>query len=381
MLLVYGGTLFQFVDLIFIVETQDEFCDNVYLTLAFFISCLKMYSVLSSRENITAMTNMLESAPFQPETKEEIEIREKCDKQASSNAFYYALLIELTATIISVLTLPISGLHKDESRKLLYRMWLPINYTSTARYSFIYAQQMLSLGFSALLHVACDCLVWALLMFTYNQIEIFGHRLKHIKRNDQNETTRLCIRYHNLIYRYSKPIVFQIYFTQIHRLSTNAMKEESKQQIRLVHDSRFATMINKEFESVIFIQFATSMLTICINLYILTSANISFERILQLTMYSSCMLTQIYIFCWYGNEVKLKSLDISNMIFELDWPPLEKTTKHDLLMIMMRATSPIEVTSAHVVTMNLQSFVVVSMEKFLLKTSYSAYNLLQSSRD
>ncbi|KAK9309040.1 hypothetical protein QLX08_001219 [Tetragonisca angustula] len=337
MLLVYGGTFFQFVDLIFIVETQDEFCDNVYLTLAFFISCLKMYSVLSSRESIVAITNMLESAPFQPETKKETEIREMCDKQTRSNAFYYALLVELTVTIISVLTLPIGGLHKDESHKLLFRMWLPIGYTSTARYSFIYAQQILSLAFSALLHVACDSFIWALLMFTCNQIEIFGHRLKHIRR-DQNETTRLCIRYHNLIYR-------------------------------------FATMINKEFKSVIFVQFATSTLTICINLYILTAANISFERILQLIMYSSCMLTQIYIFCWYGNEVKLKSLDISNMIFELDWLPLKKTTKHDLLMIMMRATSPIEVTSGHVVTMNLQSFMI------LLKTSYSAYNLLQSSRD
>ncbi|CAD1475180.1 unnamed protein product, partial [Heterotrigona itama] len=332
-LLVYGGTFLQFVDLIFIVETQDEFCDNVYLTLAFFISCLKMYSVLSSRGNIVAMMNMLETAPFQPETKEEIEIREKCDKQTRSNAFYYALLVESSVAAISVSTLPIGGLHKDESGKLIFRMWVPINCTSIARYSFIYVQQILSLTFSALLHVACDSLIWALLMFTCNQIEIFGHRLRHIKR-DQNETTRLCIRYHNLIYRYGIP---------------------------------FARMISKEFELVIFVQFATSTLTICINLYILTGTNLSFERLLQLTMYSSCMLTQIYIFCWYGNEVKLKircllfvqSLDISNMIFELDWLPLKQTTKHDLLMVMMRATSPIEMTSAYVVTMNLESFVIV----------------------
>lgn len=142
---------------------------------------------------------------------------------------------------------------------------------------------------------------------------------------------------------------------------------------------------------VIFVQFTVSTLTICVNLYILMGTQITFERIMQLAIYSSCMLTQIYIFCWYGNEVKLKvyffhdnnesnpsiqsvtsyffffiilqSLDISNMIFELDWPDLDNTTKRDLLMIMMRASYPIEMTSVHVITMNLDSFVIVSTKK------------------
>lgn len=56
----------------------------------------------------------------------------------------------------------------------------------------------------------------------------------------------------------------------------------------------------------IFVQFTVSTLTICVNLYILMGTQITFERIMQLAIYSSCMLTQIYIFCWYGNEVKLK---------------------------------------------------------------------------
>lgn len=51
------------------------------------------------------------------------------------------------------------------------------------------------------------------------------------------------------------------------------------------------------------------------------------------------------------------------MIFKLDWPDLDNTTKHDLLMIMMRASYPIEMTSVHVITMNLDSFVIVSTKK------------------
>ncbi|XP_043794977.1 odorant receptor 46a-like [Apis laboriosa] len=333
-LLIYGTTFCQFVDLLLIVETEDEFYDNFYLTLAIFISCHKMYSMLANRENIILVTSMLESKPFQPETEEEMNMRDKCDKQARLNAIYYAILVEL-----SVMSLSFGGLLKTESHKLPYRMWLPYNYTSLSAYTFIYTQQVVSLIVSAMIHVAFDSFVWALLMHICSQIEIFNCRLKKIKHEKNKvKIKKLCIHYHNLIYR-------------------------------------LATTINEQFKMVIFIQFTVSTLTICVNLYILMGTQITFERIIQLAIYSSCMLTQIYIFCWYGNEVKLKSLDISNMIFELDWPDLDNTTKRDLLMIMMRASYPIEMTSVHVVTMNLDSFVI------LLKTSYSAYNLLQSNRE
>ncbi|XP_026300578.1 uncharacterized protein LOC100578751 [Apis mellifera] len=331
-LLIYGATFCQFVDLLLIVETEDEFCDNFYLTLAIFISCHKMYSMLVNRENIILVNRMLESEPFQPETEEEMDMRDKCDKQARLNAIYYAILVEL-----SVMSLSFGGLLKAESHKLPYRMWLPYNYTSLSAHIFIYTQQVVSLIVSAMIHVACDSFIWALLMHICSQIEIFNCRLRKIK-HEKNEVTKLCIHYHNLIYR-------------------------------------LATTINEQFKMVIFVQFTVSTLTICVNLYILMGTQITFERIMQLAIYSSCMLTQIYIFCWYGNEVKLKSLDISNMIFELDWPDLDNTTKRDLLMIMMRASYPIEMISVHVITMNLDSFVI------LLKTSYSAYNLLQSNRE
>lgn len=81
-LLIYGATFCQFVALLLIVETEDEFCDNFYLTLAIFISCHKMYSMLINRENIILVTSMLESKPFQPETEEEVDMRDKCEKQA-----------------------------------------------------------------------------------------------------------------------------------------------------------------------------------------------------------------------------------------------------------------------------------------------------------
>ncbi|PBC29720.1 odorant receptor [Apis cerana cerana] len=134
--------------------------------------------MLINRENIILVTSMLESKPFQPETEEEVDMRDKCEKQARPNqkrrydryafikidrfklnAIYFAILVEL-----SVMSLSFGGLLKAENHKLPYRMWLPYNYTSSSAYIFIYTQQVISLIIGAMIHIACDSFIWALLI-------------------------------------------------------------------------------------------------------------------------------------------------------------------------------------------------------------------------
>ncbi|XP_025163679.1 odorant receptor 49b-like [Harpegnathos saltator] len=92
---------------------------------------------------------------------------------------------------------------------------------------------------------------------------------------------------------------------------------------------------------------------------------------MQLIMYMCCMLSQIFFYCWYGNEVKLKSQELISNVFRMEWYDLDKHDQKSLLIIMKRSIIPIELTSAYVISMNLDSFMN------LLKTSYSAYNILQ----
>lgn len=68
---------------------------------------------------------------------------------------------------------------------------------------------------------------------------------------------------------------------------------------------RFAFIVNATFRMVITIQFLMSMLVVCFNLYQLTQLRIG-ARYIRLAMFMCCMLTQIFVYCWYGNEVKLK---------------------------------------------------------------------------
>lgn len=52
-------------------------------------------------------------------------------------------------------------------------------------------------------------------------------------------------------------------------------------------------------------------------------------------------------------------------IFEMEWLTLDESVKKSLIIIMERAMIPIEITSGYVISMNLDSFMGVSIENLL----------------
>lgn len=69
---------------------------------------------------------------------------------------------------------------------------------------------------------------------------------------------------------------------------------------------RYAFRLNNKFRMTIAMQFIVSTLVVCSNLYQMTKSSTVNASYLPLLLYMSCMLTQIFIYCWYGNKVKLK---------------------------------------------------------------------------
>nr|XP_012227125.1 PREDICTED: odorant receptor Or2-like [Linepithema humile] len=137
---------------------------------------------------------------------------------------------------------------------------------------------------------------------------------------------------------------------------------------------KFAHTVNAVFMLMMFIQFSISSLVLCMIVYKLSTMTSLFTLdFAYLSSYLCAMLMQIYLYCWYGNEVTLKSIDIGNAVYEMDWTTLKVRVMKDLLIIMMRASKPVKMSSGYVVTLTLESFMSI------LKLSYSAYNFLKDS--
>nr|XP_031827662.1 odorant receptor 45a-like [Nomia melanderi] len=132
-------------------------------------------------------------------------------------------------------------------------------------------------------------------------------------------------------------------------------------------------MINEKFKVIVFIQFTTSVMSLCISLYRFTR-NVTNAIFLEVLLFSLCTIIQIFYYCWFANEAKLKSLELPQKILHSNWTSLQIDTKKILLMIMRRATVPIEITSGVMVKMDIESL------KVILKTSYSAFNMLRQNQ-
>ncbi|KAL6267818.1 hypothetical protein P5V15_000890 [Pogonomyrmex californicus] len=325
MLLIHTFMLSQLMDLILIVDNADDFTDNFYMLLAMIVSCCKMFTLLMNRNNIAMLIDILVKKPCRPVQSDEIEIQQKFDKLIQTNTLYYAILVETTCVCIAVTSL----LTEFSKRRLTFRAWLPFNYSSSSLFYIVYVHQLIGLTAGSVLHVACDGLICGLLVHVCCQIEIIECRLRKVA-NNQNSLNESILQ-HNYIFN-------------------------------------FAWLVNEKFRITIVIQFIVSTLVVCFNLYQFTK---SITKYMQLIMYMGCMLSQIFFYCWYGNEVKLKSRQLIDNIFKMKWYMMDQNVKKALLLIMKRSIMPIEFTSAYIVSMNLDSFVGI------LKTSYSTYNLLQ----
>ncbi|XP_011704296.1 PREDICTED: odorant receptor 46a, isoform A-like [Wasmannia auropunctata] len=327
----YVFLLSQFINIILNVGNSDEFTDALYMMLTILVAGYKQIYMWVERKNVMVIINVLNEKPFVPYETHEVMIREKFEKMIQNNMRRYLTIVMMSITSIITMSVSTNLMNKT----LTYKTWIPFDYSSTATYYVVYTHQLIAMSTSGIVNVAIESLLCGFLLHICCQFEILGYRLAKLTHNQNS--LRDCVCHHNRIFEY-------------------------------------AYTINNMFAKIIAIQFAVSMLVVCSNLYRIAMAA-DYLSFIPLMMYTSAILVQIFIYCWFGNEVKIKSLQLMNSIYNTDWPALSNSNKKDILLIMRRATTPIEFTSAYIITMNLESFVA------LLKMSYSVFNLLHQTHE
>ncbi|XP_077264584.1 putative odorant receptor 85d isoform X2 [Temnothorax americanus] len=314
------------VEMTLIMDNTDEFCDTFFLLIDLLNTFFKAFILLINRKNIIMLIDILTKKPCEPSTSTEINIVSKFDKSIENTTWYYVYL-EVIACLWMVLSLLFNNFR---NRILPYRAWYPFDYSSTFMFSLMFTYQLIGIAAADIINVACDTLIWGLLVHICCQIEILTHRLRRIISH--SNVLRDCVHHHYDIYR-------------------------------------FAFIVNKRFRLTIAMQFITTTSVVCFCFYQLSIATTK-ARHIEIISYVSCTLIEIFCYSWYGNELKTKSQQMSDNIYEMEWLTLDKNKIKSLMIIMRRTIVPIQITCAYIVPMNLNTFMGI------LKTSYSFYNLL-----
>ncbi|XP_043794978.1 odorant receptor 94b-like [Apis laboriosa] len=291
-----------------------------------------MTIILRYRKNILSLMDDLQHEPFSPMTHEENEIRRKFNKMNERTSICYTILVLVSATWIFVR----SFFTDFKKRKLTFRAWLPYDYSELLPFTLSYAHQATTSMFCSCQNISCDTLFGGFLVQIYCQFEILEERLKNVQQDESNYSVKQCVKHYHQIYKFSRTL-------------------------------------NEKFKVILFLQFCAIAFILCFNLYRMTTITM-IPKLLEASLYLIRVLVQILYYCWFSNEVKLKSLEVPGMIFKSDWTSWDDKTKKIFLIIMTRATQPFEFTSGYLVTLNLEFFVA------LIKASYSVFNLLQRTK-
>ncbi|KAL0112603.1 hypothetical protein PUN28_012117 [Cardiocondyla obscurior] len=339
----YFTVFAQLMDIVLIVDNIDDFATNTLMFLTVVAVCCKTTVVVLRRNAIINLIQILLKAPCKPCDKDETIIQSKFDKFIRSYSIKYLLLVttSVTGTTIGAVLNVMHG-------HLPYRMWLPFNYDIPAVFWTVSIHQIVTNIFCAAINTGTDTLIFGLFLQTCAQFEIFESRLR---KSIFNKTIRYLNR----------------------ALSSSEDKPGISECVRQhLNIYKYAKTVNVIFNPVLFVQFSGSILILCTSVYYMSQHITDRSESLTLLVYTIGMFIQIYMYCWSGNEVILKSTSLGNAIYCMNWPLLSSNERKELLIIMLRSSIPLKFTSSFLITLSLQSY------SNILKTSYSAFNVLQS---
>ncbi|XP_018351976.1 PREDICTED: odorant receptor Or2-like [Trachymyrmex septentrionalis] len=261
-----------------------------------------------------------------------------CCEILNESAVFFATVAQFRY-FISTRTLPLSD-------------WVPYDISSTTAFWATILHQTIGLIICANASVAHETLISGFMIQTCAQLDILCYRARMLP-SSLREAQKCSI-------------------------SKEDFKAREQRLIReLVHHHRFvyrfAERINAVFTLMISVQFTISSTVLCLSIYKMLTKNLLSLEFAWSSSYLGCMLMQIYLYCWFGNEVTLKSTEIGNAIYEMEWPMLPVDLMKILLLIITRSKRPIKITSGYMITLSNDSFMKI------IKISYSAYNVLQGS--
>ncbi|XP_045473947.1 odorant receptor Or1-like isoform X2 [Harmonia axyridis] len=134
----------------------------------------------------------------------------------------------------------------------------------------------------------------------------------------------------------------------------------------------FSKGIQHLLSTAVFIQIGGSSVVICMMCYSLTLVDLYSVTGISFTVYIASMLVQIFVYCFFGNDLIVESNGITEAIYMSDWYTYDSSSKKILILIMERAKKPLVQSAGNVSVLSLQLFVMV------LKHAYSLMAVLQS---
>nr|WJJ63304.1 odorant receptor 4 [Pachyrhinus yasumatsui] len=325
---------------------------TMYVFCTFFVNLVKTSGVYFKMDAIKELLRNFKRSPLlQVKCRQHFIIAKKMQK-LSNYLFFYGSFLGVGTQVFWTL-----APYFQEQRTLPIKGWFPYDAMSSPYFQATNVFISLASAFNILHTMNIDS-------FTINLMMEVGMECDFLRVTLENLT---MFSSRNGILKIRKQKLNRFYNDFNHEMSNNL-------KLCIQHFIEIKR-IGKTIENIYSVSLATLFLggafILCTIFYQLMLIGIGSLDFFYLMFFLFSMLTEQFIFCWFGNEMTYRSQRMFRAVYNIPaWIDCDVKFRRALLLFMMSVQKPIVVYAGHLIPLSVGVFIHV------LRTSYSYFTLL-----
>ncbi|XP_015127536.1 odorant receptor Or1 isoform X2 [Diachasma alloeum] len=392
---IWFGSFFilQFIHILMVITDLEKLMHSIYLMISYCAMACKYHSILWYRRRLEELFNTLNEPIFKPRLPSHFDVMNESMRIARRDSIIF-LSSGICATIFWTFW-PLFD-KKSEENELAYNMWCPLDISRSPTFELVYAYQTIAITYNTMFNTMTDTVICGLLKMMSGHLDVliedYGTIFEDIFICPGEETPRTVAgkklmelenvaqeteKQSEMGTRMKKRLVqkssnnnsrLEIPPVIIPQISQEDMKARVSTCVEFaLAIERFANEIKDIFQAGILVQFIASCLIVCASLFALTILPPKSFQFFSLAQYLACMLIQIFLYCWRGNEVSLKFSDLADAIYTCDWTSCDERFRRSMDIIMSRSQKPVILLIGGLFSLSVETFISI------LKSAYSFF--------
>ncbi|XP_059055539.1 odorant receptor 46a-like [Achroia grisella] len=338
-------------------ENIGDIAEGLYLFLSEVYTYFKIVVFWLNKDKVMNLIQYLYCEEFKPIEAEHKEFIRKSIRTARWVMTYYTIMC-VGAVSVGII-MPITENFDILPTNVEYPYFNV--YTSPA-YQILYVHHIYYKPATCIIDGVMDTILASFISSTIGQIEILAFNLRNFDVVAERRRKR-AINERKATGAFSKDY-------HIHTVLRDCI---------IHHNSiiRYVSMIENAFSLASVLQFMLSVMVLClVGVQFLSIENPSSHpmQIMWMAIYLTCMLFEVFIYCWFGDELIWKSIDLRHAAFEGPWLNASPETRKYIIIFLERCKRPLTVTAGKIFILSLDTYTI------LINWAYKAFAVMSNMK-
>nr|QLI62092.1 odorant receptor 49 [Streltzoviella insularis] len=341
-------------------HSTEEVVDTLFVLLTTLNTLGKQIAFNSRSRRIDRLITAINGPYFAPTNSYDVRVLKENAVTMSRLLLLYHIAIFICGALWTIFPL----VNRATSENVEFTGYFPFDTTPSPVFELALAYMSFLITLQAYGNVTMDCTIVAFYAQGKIQLQMLRYDLEHLV-DVKDGFKEIDSKLHEADNQY---------FTYVDIENVRFKQKIQERLVRCVkHYQQIVWFIN-EVESIfgeaLVIQLVVMAWVICMTMYKIAGLSLMSAEFISMAMYLGCMLAQLFIYCYYGTQLKFESEFVNQSIFFGNWLALSPGFRRQLLLMMMRYSRAITPRIAYVIPMSLETYIQV------LRSSYTLFTFL-----